>query len=300
MVGFAVPSHAPLVNGLGFSVNRMPGLEDLPSRPVATNLCEMNETLKPTERFSNRADDYRRYRPGYPKGVTDLMLECGLGPGARVADIGAGTGIFTRLLLEAGFEVTAVEPNAAMRAAAVGDLRDFPGFHAVDAPAEATGLPAGSIDAITVAQAFHWFDQQAAGTEFRRLLRQGGWVFIVRNQRLETSSPFARDYEEMLRTLGEQYRAIGHRDRPARDRAMKEFFPPGSLRVAQYDNPHVMDWATLRGRLLSMSYIPTKGEPGHHELLARLEEIFRTHAGDGRVTFEQITEVYYGHLEPVL
>jgi SAM-dependent methyltransferase len=257
----------------------------------------MNETLKPTERFSNRAEDYRRYRPGYPKAVTELMLECGLSPDAQVADIGAGTGIFTRLLLEAGFAVTAVEPNAAMRAAAVNDLRDFPRFHAVAAPAEATGLPAGSFDAITVAQAFHWFDQEAARTEFRRLLRPRGWVFIVRNQRLEGSSPFARDYEAMLRTLGEQYRAIGHRDRAARDRAIKDFFPAGSLRVAHYDNPHVMDWAALRGRLLSMSYIPVQGEPGHDELLARLEEIFRTHEKEGRVTFEQVTEVYYGRLD---
>ena len=255
--------------------------------------------MKPTERFSNRADDYRRYRPGYPAAVTDLMLgPCGLAPGVPVADIGAGTGIFTRLLLEAGFEVTAVEPNAAMRAAAEEELRGFPRFHSVAAPAEETGLPGGSFDAVTVAQAFHWFDHAAARREFRRLLRPEGWVFIVRNQRREGTTPFAREYEEMLRTLGERYYAIGHRDRAARTRAMEEFFRAGSLQIAQYINPHVMDWPGLRGRFLSMSYVPAKGDPGHEELLSRLEEIFKAHARDGRVRFDQVTEVYYGRLEP--
>jgi SAM-dependent methyltransferase len=222
---------------------------------------------------------------------------CGLAPGAPVADIGAGTGIFTRLLLEGGFEVTAVEPNAAMRGAAEEELRDFPRFHSVAAPAEETGLAGASFEAVTVAQAFHWFDHAAARGEFQRLLRPGGWVFIVRNQRREGTSPVAREYEEMLRTLGERYHAVGHRDRAAQARAMEDFFPAGALQIAQYDNPHVMDWPGLRGRFLSMSYVPAKGEPGHEELLSRLEEIFNAHARDGRVTFDQVTEVYYGRLE---
>jgi SAM-dependent methyltransferase len=253
--------------------------------------------VKPTERFSNRAEDYRRYRPGYPKAVTDLMRgPCGLPEGAPVADIGAGTGIFTRVLLEAGFEVTAVEPNAAMRAAAEEELKEFPRFHPVAAPAEETGLPGGAFDGVTVAQAFHWFDHEAARREFRRLLRPDGWVFIVRNQRREGTTAFAREYEEMLRTLGERYHVIGHRDKEARTRAMEGFFPGGTLKIAQFDNPHVMDWPGLRGRFLSMSSVPVKGEPGHEELLFRLEEIFNIHARDGRVTFDQITEVYYGRL----
>jgi hypothetical protein len=77
---------------------------------------------------------------------------------------------------------------------------------------------------------------------------------------------------------------------------MADFFPPGALQIAQYDNPHVMDWPGLRGRFLSMSYVPVKGEPGHEELLSRLKEIFKTHAHEGRVKFDQVTEVYYGRL----
>lgn len=253
--------------------------------------------LKPTERFSNRAEAYRRYRPGYPKAVTELMRgECGLAEGEAVADIGAGTGVFTRVLLEAGFDVTAVEPNGAMRAAAEEELDGFARFRAVAAPAEETGLAGGSFDAITVAQAFHWFDHGAARREFERLLRPGGWVFIVRNHREEGATAFARDYEEMLRTLGERYHAIGHRDREELTRAMREFFPEGTLRIAKYDNPHEMDREGLRGRFLSMSYVPVKGEPGHEELIGRLEEIFHAHAQEGKVRFEQVTEVYYGRM----
>ena len=255
----------------------------------------MIENLKPTERFSNRAADYRLHRPGYPAAIAGLMREeCGLPAGAAVADIGAGTGRFTKMLLEAGYAVTAVEPNAAMRAAAEEELRGYPGFHSVGAPAEATGLAGGSFDAITVAQAFHWFDREAARREFARLLRAGGWVFIVFNRRVKDASPFARDYEEFLKTLGESYRNSIHRNRAEMERARGEFFTAEPVRFAKFDNPDALDWAGLRGRFLSISYAPAEDDPRREELLGNLEQIFRRHAADGRVTFEQVTEVYYG------
>jgi len=253
--------------------------------------------MKPTERFSNRADDYRRYRPGYPAAIIGLMRDtCGLKTGASVADIGSGTGIFTKLLLEAGFDVTAVEPNEPMRLAAEQDLRHFPQFHSVAATAEQTGLPEASFDAITVAQAFHWFNHQVARQEFHRLLRSDGWVFIIRNHRQIDTSLFACDYENLLKTLGEPYEAVAHRDQDAGRRRMEEFFPVGSLRVAQFDNPHVMDWPGLRGRFLSSSYVPAKGDSRHGEYLVCLEQIFKKHAENGQVIFDQKTEVYYGKL----
>lgn len=256
-----------------------------------------DDGMKPTERFSNRADDYRRYRPGYPLAVTELMREaCGLKAGASVADVGSGTGIFSRLLLEAGFEVTAVEPNGPMQLAAEEDLGHFPRFHSVAAAAEQTGLPGASFDAITVAQAFHWFDHQAARREFQRLLRPGGLVFIIWNNRQIDSSPFARAYEDLLKALGESYEAVAHRSQDVGPRGIEEFFAPGVAQLAEFDNPHVMDWPGLRGRFLSASYAPAKGDPRHEDFLARLERIFRQHEVEGRVTFDQTTKVYYGKL----
>jgi len=251
--------------------------------------------MKPTERFSNRADDYRRYRPGYPVAVIDLMRDaCGLRVGASVADIGSGTGIFSKLLLEGGFDVTAVEPNEAMREAAEQDLRCFPGFHSVAAAAEETGLPAASFDAITVAQAFHWFNHEAALREFQRLLHADGFAFIIWNHRQIDTSPFLCDYEELLRTLGLPYESVVHRDQNARTRSLEEFFPAGSLQVARFENPHTMDWLALRGRFLSASYAPAKGDPWHEEYVTRLEKIFHKHAVNDLVIFDQETKVYYG------
>jgi len=254
--------------------------------------------MENTERFTNRAEHYRKYRPGYPEAVTKLMKEaCGLGHGARVADIGAGTGILTRRLLEAGFEVMAVEPNADMRRAAEEDLGRYPGFHAVAAPAEATGLADGAVEALTVAQAFHWFDHAKVGVEFRRILRPGGWMFIIRNHRQAEGSELARDFEALMkRMLGEGYVRAAHRDRGEGGRKIREFFPAGAVRLEEFDNPQTMDWTGVRGRMLSVSYAPAEGEPGHEELIAGLEEIFKKHERGGVITFEQKTEVYFGRL----
>jgi SAM-dependent methyltransferase len=253
--------------------------------------------MKNTERFSDRAEAYRRHRPSYPVAVAALIRDtCGFGPGAPIADIGAGTGLLTRILLEAGFDVTAVEPNEQMLEAAIDELRHFPLFRPVAGAAEATGLAECSFDAITVAQAFHWFDREAARVEFERILRPGGWVFVIRNHRLADANPFARDLENLLNRLVERYGELPHRNREARERAIEDFFPAGAVRFAQFDNPNTLNWEGLRGRVLSVSYTPTAGQPGHHELFSALEEIFETHARDGRVTFPQVTEVHYGRL----
>jgi len=152
-----------------------------------------------TGRFSDRVEDYVRYRPGYPSAVIDLFkAELGLGAGTCVADAGSGTGIFSELLLRAGATVYGVEPNPEMRAAAERLLAGYSGFHSIAAPAEDTGLPGGSFDLVTAAQAFHWFDAQRARTEFSRLLRPGGHVALVWNGRETASTPFLAAYELSL------------------------------------------------------------------------------------------------------
>lgn len=126
----------------------------------------------PTRRFSDRVENYVRYRPGYPRALLEcLAREHGLDPAHAVADIGSGTGILSELLLRNGNAVFGVEPNAEMRAAAERLLRGQAKFHSVDGRAEATTLPTASVDWITAAQAFHWFDVSAARREFRRILR---------------------------------------------------------------------------------------------------------------------------------
>ena len=250
--------------------------------------------LDPRARFSSRVDDYVRYRPGYPLAVLDLLVgQCGLGPDTVVADVGAGTGIFSRLLLDTGAEVVAVEPNAPMRAAAERALGSSSRFRSVDGSAEATGLQDASVDLVTAAQAFHWFDPARTRTEASRILRSPGHVALVWNNRAAT--PFNDDYEAMLDRYAPDYANVRERDR-APEAKIRAFFAPAEMRTASFTNQQVFDEAGLRGRLTSSSYAPQPGDPQYGPILARLGEIFATHARDGKVTLVYDTIVFWGRL----
>jgi ubiquinone/menaquinone biosynthesis C-methylase UbiE len=252
--------------------------------------------IDPKERFSSRVDDYVRYRPGYPAGLYEMFArEFELDAGRIVADVGSGTGILSRGLLESGARVIGVEPNAAMRAAAENALSGNTCFESVSASAEATGLHAASVDLVVAAQAFHWFDPIRTRVEFARILKPGGIVALVWNQRRAT--PLNREYEAMLERLAPEYRRVRESERAAEPK-MLAFFAPVSPGMAKFENQQRFDEAGLEGRLLSSSYAPPKESPTHEPILAALREIFRTHAEDGIVTVEYDTVVWYGALTP--
>ncbi len=247
----------------------------------------------PTQRFSDRVDDYERYRPGYPEGVLGILRAgAGLAPAAVIADIGAGTGISTELFLRNGNAVFAVEPNREMRAAAERRLGGRPGFASVAGTAEATTLPAASVDGIVVAQAFHWFDPVGARAEFRRILRPGGWVALLWNTRRK-DTPFARAYEALLEQFGTDYAQVKHErvDEPA----LAAFFARGFTRQS-VPNFQILDDEGLRGRLQSSSYAPAAGHPRHGPMLAELARIFRDHQRDGHVRVEYETQLFVGRI----
>ena len=152
-----------------------------------------------TQRFSDRVENYIRYRPSYPAQVLEtLRSECGLSASSTVADIASGTGIFSRLLLEDGNRVYGVEPNREMRQAAERLLADFRGFMSIAGTAEATTLPDQSVEFATAAQAAHWFDLPKARKEFARILKPQGWAVLIWNERCTDTTPFLREYEELL------------------------------------------------------------------------------------------------------
>jgi ubiquinone/menaquinone biosynthesis C-methylase UbiE len=248
----------------------------------------------PKHRFTDRVDDYVRYRPGYPRALVDLLVrECGLGPGVQVADVGSGTGIFTRLLLDEGAAVFAVEPNHAMRSAAERSLAGAQGFTSVDGSAEATTLPDESIDLVTAAQAFHWFDPVCTRDEMLRILRPQGQVVLVWNQR--KASPFNDDYERMLERFAPEYAGVRERDRAADDK-LRPFFAPAVPRVARFEHQQRFDRERLHGRLRSSSYAPREGDRLHAPVRAALDAIFDAHARAGEVVFLYETLVYVGGL----
>jgi ubiquinone/menaquinone biosynthesis C-methylase UbiE len=248
----------------------------------------------PKGRFSDRVDDYVRFRPGYPSSILQLLASaCGLGPGRVVADVGSGTGIFTRLLLDSGARVIGVEPNTAMRIEAERALGENTRFESVDGSAESTMLAPCSVDLITAAQAFHWFDPTRARVEFQRVLRPLGFAVLIWNQRQQ--SPFNRDYEEMLEHFATEYAQVRERDRAAEPK-VRAFFSPTSPKVAPFSHEQRFDEAGLRGRLMSSSYAPRPGQPFHEPMMRRLGEIFSVHGRAGQVTFGYEAIVWYGQL----
>jgi SAM-dependent methyltransferase len=247
-----------------------------------------------TSRFSDRVENYVRYRPGYPPAVMHaLRAECGLEPSHMVADIASGTGIWTRMLLENGNSVFGVEPNAGMRDAGERLLAGFPRFTSIAGTAEGTTLANQSVDFVTAAQAAHWFDRERARHEFVRILKPRGWLVLLWNERLVDSTKFLRDYEQLLLTYGTDYQDVRHERTTD---AVHEFYGHAPFQERVFPMRQEFDYSGVEGRLLSSSYAPGPEHPQHAPMLRELRRIFDACAVGGRVAFEYKTRMYFGRL----
>jgi SAM-dependent methyltransferase len=247
-----------------------------------------------TTRFSSRVENYVRYRPGYPHAILDLLRDkCGLTSTSYVADIGFGTGLFTRLLLENYSTVVGVEPNLEMRKAGETFLADFPRFHAIPGTAEVTTLPDHGVDLVTAAQAAHWFDHEKARREFQRILKPGGWVVLLWNERITDSTPFLIGYEKLLLQYGTDYAEIRHERTTD---VISEFFSPSPYEEQTFPMRQTFDLPGLEGRVFSSSYTPQPGDPNYQPLKRDLGELFHRCQTDGSVAFEYWTRVFYGRV----
>lgn len=247
-----------------------------------------------TSRFSKRVDDYVKYRPHYPDEIISyLKQQFNLTPDKIIADIGAGTGISTLLFLKNGYKVFAVEPNKEMREKSIELLQPYAEFIAIDGTAENTTLATDSVDLIVAGQAFHWFDREKTKIEFKRILRHGGMLILMWNERLVLSD-FEKDYEQLIIKHGNDYIKVDHRN--IEDEDIAAFFKPGDVTIKQFANQQIFDFEGLEGRLLSSSYMPAKNEAGYEEMVQALKILFDRFAENGVIKINYDTKVYAGVL----
>ena len=254
----------------------------------------MADADAPTERFSGRAQAYAAARPGYPDALAASLIGMfGLPADAVVADLGSGTGLSCEPFLRAGMTVIGVEPNDAMRAAGDRQLAAFAGFRSVKGTAEATTLPAASVDLVIAAQAAHWFEPRAAGAEARRILRPPSHAALIWNDRVSVGDAFAEGYEALLvEHGGAEYARVRHRH--AHHDLVAGFFGHADVRELRFANPTALDYDTLAQRLNSASYVPASDTPAYAPMMAALRRLFDATARDGRVSMVYETRVFVG------
>src|SRR4051794_29397386 len=248
------------------------------------------------ERFTDRVASYVKARPGYPPEVLDVLRKhCGLANTSIVADIGSGTGILARMLCEHAQSVYGVEPNEAMRKASLEFLTGHTNFIAVDGAAENTNLLATSIDLITVAQAFHWFDQQEARHEFMRVLKPNGFAALIWNDRKTTGSNLAEAYEQLLLDFGTDYPEVQSRGRASLEN-FERFFGHSEIKQATIPNSQSLERDAFVERAISASYMPNESHPRYQSMVKEAQRIFDENRTGGHVVLEYDTNIYYAQM----
>lgn len=234
--------------------------------------------LDSRRRFDATAERYHRHRPSYPGGLIDwIVTVSGQTPPNRVADVGCGTGIATRLFAERGFHTVGIDPSEEMLAFArrTGGLARY-----VRAEAAATGLAAGSMGLVVAAQAFHWFEVGPTFEEFRRILRPDGWCAAFWNLRART--PFMDAYDRLLWTHSSEYEILVQQD--ARAAAVCGTAGVVDCLEAEFANRQVLDLEGLFGRAYSHSCV-RHGVTDVPTFERELAELFERHQRDDTIEF---------------
>lgn len=243
------------------------------------------------ERFSNRVENYVKYRPSYPIKVLEFFRdEMNLTENSIIADIGSGTGISAKIFLENGNLVFGVEPNKAMREAAEEFLRDFPHFRSVNGTAENTNLPEKSVDFIIAAQAFHWFDAEKTHLEFKRILRPQGFVALIWNERQLNTNEFLINYEKFLKKFANDYEKVRH-DK-IDEKTLGDFFQTEFCRQT-FSNVQLLDFEGLKGRMLSSSYMPSETDLRFEPMMRELKTLFDNFAEKGKIQLLYNTNIFF-------
>lgn len=250
--------------------------------------------MENTSVFSGKAEAYSAARPGYAGELMEWLTgKLGLGDGVTVADVGSGTGKFSKQLLETGCTVFGVEPNADMRAFAEKFLGNEKRFFSVNGSASDTALDSACVDHVTAASAFHWFDAAAFARECQRIVRPGGSAALVWNIR-DASDQTVWECEELCRRLCPRFKGFSgniHRD----EGRVTGFFEKG-CECADFRYDLFFSREAFVKRMLSSSYAPLPGEENFSAFAGALEELFDRRAEYGQIRIANFSRGYVGRV----
>ncbi|MBR6646562.1 MAG: class I SAM-dependent methyltransferase [Clostridia bacterium] len=248
-----------------------------------------------TKKFNGIANEYTQSRPGYAAEFIEcLYKKYGISESTVIADIGSGTGKFAKQLLDKGSKVFCVEPNADMRIVAERELSSYPNFSSVAGSAETTTLPDNSIDCITTAQAFHWFDTKSFKKECSRIIKPDGKVFLIWNTRNENAL-INQDLHRVYSKYCPDFKGFSGGTK-LHDNRIKEFFN-SKYEYITFDNPLYFDREKFINRSLSGSYSLKKGDKNFDLYINEINRIFDDYEIDGIVKIENQTVAYVGTIE---
>lgn len=248
------------------------------------------------DKFNNIAEIYEKYRPSYPEEYINYIIEkCNLNSESLVADIGAGTGILTRQLLNRNLKVVGVEPNNDMRNI-LKKLELNKRFKAIEGKAENTNLEDNSIDLIVVAQAFHWFDSERFRNECKRILKTNGKVCIMWNK-LDMNSEIVKEQKKIDDKYEKRYTEVNNLlDDTKRELKIKEFFENSYYERRIVENNLINDKEKFIGSNLSKSYSLRKGDEFYDDYIRDFENVFNKYSQDGIVIIPNNTYGYLGEI----
>ena len=252
-------------------------------------------------KFDGKGKIYSMFRPSYPKMFIEYLHSgIGINKSSIIADIGSGTGILSKQLLDVGVKIYAVEPNTDMRNVAEFDLSGCKNFISVNATAENTTLDDNSVDFITVAQAFHWFDKTNFKEESKRILKPNGKVILVWNTRVLTNES-VEDYEKIMRKhcpdfegfSGSKQSALYNEIGVESENDLKKFFE-GKYETKTFENDKTNNLESFIGGALSASYAPKVQDKNYSAFVDDLTACFGKHANNGKLMMPFTTRSYSG------
>lgn len=246
-------------------------------------------------KFNGMALVYTKGRPSYADiFLVDLYEQFGCSANSIVADIGSGTGKFSKQMLERGTCVYCIEPNEDMRNQAVIELGKYENCRMIAGDSAYTTLQDDSVDFITVAQAFHWFDTELFKKECKRIIKTGGKVFLIWNMR-DMHSDFAQETYKLYKKYCPQFKGFGGGIQK-NDLRIKNFFDDKYERL-EYDNPLYYDRDKFISRSLSGSYSLKQQDSNYEEYVSRLNRLFDEYANDNAIIMQNKTVVYVGSVK---